>query len=219
MRHLGPGRWLQVASAPPSHLHAPPRHTWRAGARAPPGRHFGNFIVRVLLNRNVLYTASAPRAAPAAPPQSTLATLPRSQHTTSARPTKLCMAWFIGDQVMAYYRAVFSLASQTAQRRQQRRVSSAATGSCGVCSHTKRPHGRVEAAGLCRRRTLIVAADDRRRPSFTHPTVPVCSAGRSGKARVWQASPSVARIFRFRIQTCVRWRTCSGPPGFRLLPR
>ena len=64
VRHLGPGRWLQVASAPPSHLHAPPRHTWRAGARAPPGRHFGNFIVRVLLNRNVLYTASAPRAAP-----------------------------------------------------------------------------------------------------------------------------------------------------------
>ena len=141
VRHLGPGRWLQVASAPPSHLHAPPRHTWRAGARAPPGRHFGNFIVRVLLNRNVLYTASAPRAAPAAPPQSTLATLPRSQHTTSARPTKLCMAWFIGDRVMAYYRAVFSLASQTAQRRQQRRVSSAATGSCGVCSHTKRPRG------------------------------------------------------------------------------
>ena len=89
VRHLGPGRWLQVASAPPSHLHAPPRHThtWRAGARAPPGRHFGNFIVRVLLNRNVLYTASAPRAAPAAPPQSTLATLPRSQHTTSTRPT------------------------------------------------------------------------------------------------------------------------------------
>ena len=75
VRHLGPGRWLQVASAPLSHLHAPPRHTWRAGARAPPGRHFGNFIVRVLLNRNVLYTASAPRAAPAAPPQSTLATL------------------------------------------------------------------------------------------------------------------------------------------------
>ena len=37
VRHLGPGRWLQVASAPPSHLHAPPRHTWRAGARAPPG--------------------------------------------------------------------------------------------------------------------------------------------------------------------------------------
>ena len=141
VRHLGPGRWLQVASAPLSHLHAPPRHTWRAGARAPPGRHFGNFIVRVLLNRNVLYTASAPRAAPAAPPQSTLATLPRSQHTTSARPTKLCMAWFIGDRVMAYYRAVFSLASQTAQRRQQRRVSSAATGSCGVCSHTKRPRG------------------------------------------------------------------------------
>ena len=64
VRHLGPGRWLQVASAPLSHLHAPPRHTWRAGARAPPGRHFGNFIVRVLLNRNVLYTASAPRAAP-----------------------------------------------------------------------------------------------------------------------------------------------------------
>ena len=60
---------------------------------------------------------------------------------------------------------------------------------------------------------MIVAADDRRRPSFTHPTVPVCSAGRSGKARVWQASPSVARIFRFRIQTCARWRTCSGPPG------
>ena len=51
---------------------------------------------------------------------------------------------------------------------------------------------------------MIVAADDRRRPSFTHPTVPVCSAGRSGEARVWQASPSVARIFRFRIQTCVR---------------
>ena len=135
------GRWRQVASAPPSHLHAPPRHTWRAGARAPPGRHFGNFIVRVLLNRNVLYTASAPRAAPAAPPQSTLATLPRSQHTPSARPTKLCMAWFIGDRVMAYYWAVFSLASQTAQRRQQRRVSSAATGSCGICSHTKRPRG------------------------------------------------------------------------------
>ena len=144
VRHLGPGRWLQVASAPPSHLHAPPlrsRHTWRAGARAPPGRHLGNFIVRVLLNRNVLYTASAPRAAPAAPPQSTLATLPRSQLTTSARPTKLSMAWFIGDRVMAYYWAVFSLASQTAQRRQQRRVSSAATGSCGVCSHTKRPRG------------------------------------------------------------------------------
>ena len=60
---------------------------------------------------------------------------------------------------------------------------------------------------------MIVAADDRRRPSFTHPTVPVCSAGRSGEARVWQASPSVARIFRFRIQTCARWRTCSGPPG------
>ena len=37
VRHLGLGRWLQVASAPPSHLHAPPRHTWRAGARAPPG--------------------------------------------------------------------------------------------------------------------------------------------------------------------------------------
>ena len=134
----GGARWLRP---PPSHLPRPPRHTWRAGARAPPGRHFGNFIVRVLLNRNVLYTASAPRAAPAAPPQSTLATLPRSQHTTSARPTKLCMAWFIGDRVMAYYRAVFSLASQTAQRRQQRRVSSAATGSCGVCSHTKRPRG------------------------------------------------------------------------------
>ena len=134
----GGNRWLQP---PPSHLPPLPRHTRRAGARAPPGRHFGNFIVRVLLNRNVLYTASAPRAAPAAPPQSTLATLPRSQHTTSARPTKLCMAWFIGDQVMAYYRAVFSLASQTAQRRQQRRVSSAATGSCGVCSHTKRPRG------------------------------------------------------------------------------
>ena len=134
----GGARWLRP---PPSHL--PPLATpaWRAGARAPPGRHFGNFIVRVLLNRNVLYTASAPRAAPAAPPQSTLATLPRSQHTTSARPTKLCMAWFIGDRVMAYYRAVFSLASQTAQRRQQRRVTSAATGSCGVCSHTKRPRG------------------------------------------------------------------------------
>ena len=88
VRHLGPGRWLQVASAPPSHLHAPPRHTWRAGARAPPGRHFGNFIVRVLLNRNVLYTASAPRAAPAAPPQSTLATLPRSQHTTVGEADK-----------------------------------------------------------------------------------------------------------------------------------
>ena len=44
VRHLGPGRWLQVASAPLSHLHAPPRHTWRAGARAPPGRHFGNDV-------------------------------------------------------------------------------------------------------------------------------------------------------------------------------
>ena len=134
----GGARWLRP---PPSHLPSLATPAWRAGARAPPGRHFGNFIVRVLLNRNVLYTASAPRAAPAAPPQSTLATLPRSQHTTSARPTKLCMAWFIGDQVMAYYRAGFSLASQTAQRRQQRRVSSAATGSCGVCSHTKRPRG------------------------------------------------------------------------------
>jgi hypothetical protein len=37
VRHLGLGRWLQVASAPPSHLPRPPRHTWRAGARAPPG--------------------------------------------------------------------------------------------------------------------------------------------------------------------------------------
>ena len=80
----GGNRWLQP---PPSHLPPLPRHTRRAGARAPPGRHFGNFIVRVLLNRNVLYTASAPRAAPAAPPQSTLATLPRSRHTTSTRPT------------------------------------------------------------------------------------------------------------------------------------
>ena len=57
----GGNRWLQP---PPSHLPPLPRHTRRAGARAPPGRHFGNFIVRVLLNRNVLYTASAPRAAP-----------------------------------------------------------------------------------------------------------------------------------------------------------
>ena len=137
----GPGQVAPGGFGPSKPPACPPSPHWRAGARAPPGRHFGNFIVRVLLNRNVLYTASAPRAAPAAPPQSTLATLPRSQHTTSARPTKLCMAWFIGDRVMAYYRAVFSLASQTAQRRQQRRVSSAATGSCGVCSHTKRPRG------------------------------------------------------------------------------
>ena len=83
----GGSRWLRPLQAT-CKLHAPPRHTWRAGARAPPGRHFGNFIVRVLLNRNVLYTASAPRAAPAAPPQSTLATLPRSQHTTVGEADK-----------------------------------------------------------------------------------------------------------------------------------
>ena len=104
VRHLGLGRWLQVAWAPPSHLHAGPlatpgglEHVRHLGVTCREGLRISS--VRVLLNRNVLYTASAPHEPPSAPPQSTLATLPRSQHTTSARPTKLCMAWFTGGSV------------------------------------------------------------------------------------------------------------------------
>ena len=60
VRHLGPGRWLQVASAPPSHLHAPPRHTWRAGARAPPGASLNSETENPSHGRAGLPNASLP---------------------------------------------------------------------------------------------------------------------------------------------------------------
>ena len=60
VRHLGPGRWLQVASAPLSHLHAPPRHTWRAGARAPPGASLNSETENPSHGRAGLPNASLP---------------------------------------------------------------------------------------------------------------------------------------------------------------
>ena len=60
VRHLGLGRWLQVASAPPSHLHAPPRHTWRAGARAPPGASLNSETENPSHGRAGLPNASLP---------------------------------------------------------------------------------------------------------------------------------------------------------------
>ena len=56
----------------------------------------------------------------------------------------------------------------------------------------------------------------RRRPpqALIHtPHSPSLQRGEEREGSRLAASPSVARIFRFRIQTCARWRTCSGPPG------
>jgi len=131
----------------------PPRHTWRAGARAPPGRHFGNDVGEAdKALHGLVYRGSSDGV--------------------------LLGSLLIGESDCS---ASAATAREQRSHRLLRRLQ----------PHQTPARGRVEAPGLCRRRTLIVAADDRRRPSFTHPTVPVCSAGRSGEARVWQASPSV----------------------------
>ena len=75
MRHLGLGRWRQVASAPPSHLPRPPRHTWRAGARAPPGPG------------QVATGGFGPSKPPACPP---------SPHVEG---WSTCATWLLGGQV------------------------------------------------------------------------------------------------------------------------